>query len=137
MRDLEKEGEKLSDFLVMPIKDALGRDCGRDYSEDIATIRDILDATLARRSIFLGSVDLQKLTLQQVTHIHAYEMDASVAHRWIGELFAVMCKTHLHVGCNVFEIQTQKDDLQSFQDTAKVCVWPVKMMALKATNFVR
>lgn len=121
MKDLEKEGEKLSDILAMPIKDALGRDCGTDYSDDIATIRDILDATLARRGIFLGSVDLQKLTLEQVTHIHAYELDAMVAHRWIGELFAVMCKTHLHVGCNVYEIQTQKDDLQSFQDTAKVC----------------
>lgn len=120
MRDLEKEGEKLSDILAMPIKDALGRDCGRDYSDDIATIRDILDATLARRTIFLGSVELQKLTLRQMTHIHAYELDAVVAHRWIEELFAVMCKTHLHVGCNKFEIQVQKEDLQSFQDTAKV-----------------
>lgn len=120
MRDLEKEGEKLSDILTMPVKDALGRDCGTDYSEDIATIREILDATLARRRIFLSSVVLQKLRLEQVTHIHAYEQDATVAHRWIGELFAVMCKTHLHVGCNVFEIQTQKDDLQTFIDTAKV-----------------
>lgn len=105
----------------MPIKDALGRDCGIDYNDHIVTIRDILDATIARRNIFVDSVELQKLTLEQVTHIHTYEQDAAVALQWIDDLFAVMHKMHLHVGCNVYEIQMQKEELQTFQETAKVC----------------
>lgn len=120
IKELEKEGEKLSDVLSMPVKDALGRDIGIDYTDDISTIRDILDATIARRNIFIDSVELQKLTLEQVTHIHTYENDASVAIQWIDDLYTVMIKTHSHVGCNVYEIQMQKEELQTFQETAKV-----------------
>lgn len=119
-KELEREGEKLSDMLSMPVKDALGRDMGVDYSEDIGNIRDILDATIARRNIFVDSVELQKLTLEQIAHIHAYEKDAAVAIKWIDDLYNVMIKSHSHVGCNVYEIQTQKDELQAFQETAKV-----------------
>lgn len=119
----------------MPIKDALGRDCGVDYNDDIVTIRDILDATIARRNIFVDSVELQKLTLEQVTHIHTYEQDAAVALQWIEDLFAVMHKTHLHVGCNVYEIQAQKEELQTFQETAKVCGgWVVLNGLIKSTH---
>lgn len=120
IKELEKEGEKLSDVLSMPVKDALGRDIGIDYTDDIATIRDILDATIARRNIFIDSVELQKLTLEQVTHIHTYENDAAVSIQWIDDLYTVMIKTHSHVGCNVYEIQMQKEELQTFQETAKV-----------------
>lgn len=31
-----------------------------------------------------------------------------------------MLKSHTHVGCNVSEIQNQKDEHQAFQDTGKV-----------------
>lgn len=31
-----------------------------------------------------------------------------------------MLKSHTHIGCNVSEIQNQKDEHQAFQDTAKV-----------------
>lgn len=119
-RELVKEGEKLSDMLSMPIKDALGREIPVDYMEDIINIRDILDATTARRNIFSDSVELQKLTLEQVTHIYEYEKDVRQAIRWIDELFGVMLKDHGHVGCTVYEIQTQKDEHQLFQETAKV-----------------
>lgn len=117
---MEKEGERLSDVLSMPVKDALGRDIGADYTDDIATIRDILDATIARRNIFIDSVELQKLTLEQVTHAHTYELDATVAIKWLDDLYAVMLRQHLHVGSNVYEIQMQKEELQTFQETAKV-----------------
>lgn len=76
MQELIKEGEKLSDILSMPVKDALGRDVQVDYGEDIVNIRDILDATNARKNIFNDSVELQKLTLKQVALIYAYENDA-------------------------------------------------------------
>ena len=36
------------------------------------------------------------------------------------ELYKVMLKSHTHIGCNVSEIQNQKDEHQAFQDTAKV-----------------
>lgn len=39
---------------------------------------------------------------------------------WLNELFQVMLKTHSHVGCDVSEIQFQKEELQTFQETAKV-----------------
>lgn len=120
VKELEKEGEKLSDILSMPIKDVLGRDTGIEYSEDIVIIRDILEETISRRSIFIESVDLQILTLEQVTHIYAYESDAEMAIKWIDDLYNVMIKTHSHVGCNVFEIQIQKQDLQTIQETSKV-----------------
>lgn len=115
-----KEGEKLSDMLSMPVKDALGRELTLDYSEDIVNIRDTLDATNARKNIFSDSVELQKLTLEQVTHIDAYEKDAMQAIEWLDELFSVMLKDHGYVGISIYEIQTQKDDHQAFQETAKV-----------------
>ncbi|XP_012157096.1 SEC14 domain and spectrin repeat-containing protein 1-B isoform X2 [Ceratitis capitata] len=118
-RELVKEGEKLSDVLAMPVKDALGRDLHIDYSDDICNVRDILDTTLARRNIFSDSVELQKLTLEQVTHIYTYEKDARMAIKWMEDLYNVMIKCHSHVGCNIHEIQVQKDELQIFQETGK------------------
>lgn len=82
-----KEGEKLSDILSMPIKDALGRDIDVDYSEDISNLREVLDAARTRFKIFSDSMDLQKLTLEQITHIHAYEKDAETAVKWVESKF--------------------------------------------------
>lgn len=135
-----KEGEKLSDILSMPIKDALGRDIDVDYSEDIANLREVLDAAKTRFKIFSDSLDIQKLTLEQITNIHSCEKDAETAIKWVESelhiasilelffsnrdvvagLYKVMLKSHTHVGCNVSEIQNQKDEHQAFQDTAKV-----------------
>lgn len=115
-----KDGEKLSDILSMPVKDALGRDLHIDYSDDICNVREILDTTLARRKIFSDSVELQKLTLEQLTHIYTYEQDARMAIKWLDDLYNVMIKCHSHVGCNIHEIQVQKDELQTFQETGKV-----------------
>lgn len=115
-----KEGEKLADILSMPVKDALGRDVSVNYENDIVNVHDILDATAARKNIFCDSLDLEKLTLEQVTHIHVYETDATQAVTWLDELYHVLLKAHVHVGCSVYEIQLQKDEHQSFQETAKV-----------------
>lgn len=118
--ELRREGEKLSDMLSMSVKDCLGREITVDYSEDIVNIRDVLDATLARKNIFSDSVELQKLTLKQVTHIDSYERDTVQAVRWLDELLRVMLRDHGHVGCTVYEVQRQKDEHLSFQETAKV-----------------
>jgi hypothetical protein len=107
-------------MLSMPIKDALGREIFVDYAEDIVNVRDILDATTARKNIFSDSVELQKLTLEQITHIYNYEKDVTQAIQWLDDLFQVLLKDHGHVGCTVYEIQTQKDEHQTFQETAKV-----------------
>lgn len=81
----------------MPIKDALGRDIDVDYSEDIANLREVLDAAKVRFKIFSDSLDLQKLTLEQITNIHSYETDAEIAIKWIeSEIF---CST-FHVTCH-------------------------------------
>ncbi|RZF40117.1 hypothetical protein LSTR_LSTR011245 [Laodelphax striatellus] len=116
---LVREGEKLSDLLSMPVKDALGRELQVCYEGDIVNVREILDMTTARRQLFRDSVEMQRLTLQQATFIHDYELDATQAVQWLDDLYRVMLSTHSHVGCNVFEIQMQKDEHQSFQDTAK------------------
>lgn len=138
-KELKKEGEKLSDMLSMPVKDALGRDVDVDYEEDIINIRDILDATTARRNIFCDSVELQKLTLEQVTYIATYEKDVSQAIQWLDDLFDVMVKEHGHVGCNVNEIQNQKDEHQAFQETAKVIMFQrfvLQLSKLSKTQFL-
>ncbi|XP_031789486.1 uncharacterized protein LOC100679567 isoform X4 [Nasonia vitripennis] len=118
-RELVKEGEKLSDILSMPVKDALCRDVQIDYGEDIINIQDILDATNARKNIFNDSVELQKLTLKQIALVHTYESDAEQAIRWLDDLFDVLVSSHVEIGCNVAEIQTQKQEHQSFQETAR------------------
>lgn len=118
--ELEKEGEKLSDLLSIPVKDVLGRDTGLDYSDEISMIRDILSETMNRRRIFFESVELQTLTFEQIIHIHSYERDASMASKWIDDLLVITIKTHSYVGCNIFEIQRQKQNLQKIQETAKV-----------------
>uniref|UniRef100_A0A182QBH8 SESTD1-like spectrin repeats region domain-containing protein n=1 Tax=Anopheles farauti TaxID=69004 RepID=A0A182QBH8_9DIPT len=118
-KEIIKEGEKLSDVLLMPVKDAVGRDIDVDYSEDISNVRDILDATRSRSRIFADSVELQKLTLDQITHIFKYERDARTAVKWMGDLHQVMVRSHAHVGATVREIQSQKDEHQTLQETAK------------------
>lgn len=107
-------------MLSMSIKDALGREVFVNYTEDIINIRDILDATTARKNIFCDSVELQKLTLEQVTHIDQYEKDVVQAIQWLNDLFDVLLRDHSHVGCTVYEIQSQKEEHQIFQETAKV-----------------
>lgn len=42
------------------------------------------------------------------------------AVQWIGDLFKVLIKSHVQIGCNVGEIQSQKDEHLSIQETAKV-----------------
>ncbi|XP_017138846.1 SEC14 domain and spectrin repeat-containing protein 1 [Drosophila miranda] len=118
-RELVREGEKLSDMLAMPVKDALGRDLQLDYSPDIARLRRQLDASRTRRQVCGQRLALQRLTLEQVTHIHAYEEDARRARDWLGELYAVLLQCHSHVGCNIHEIQLQKDELQGFEETGR------------------
>ncbi|XP_068142062.1 SEC14 domain and spectrin repeat-containing protein 1-B [Drosophila tropicalis] len=118
-RELVREGEKLSDMLAMPVKDALGRDLQLDYSNDIAQLRRQLDASRERRQLCGQRLALQRLTLEQVTHIHAYEEDARRALDWLGELYAVLLRCHSHVGCNIHEIQLQKDELQGFEETGR------------------
>lgn len=115
-----KEGEKLSDMLAMPVKDALGGELQLDYSTDIVNIRDIMDATMTRRNIFVDSLELQKLTLQQLIHIQSYEADLATTIKWLTDLFNVLVKSHLHVGSHNSELQHQKDELQTFLDTSKV-----------------
>ncbi|XP_043525685.1 uncharacterized protein LOC122536948 isoform X5 [Frieseomelitta varia] len=117
--ELVKEGEKLSDILSMPVKDALGRDVHVDYGEDIVNVRDILDATNARKNIFNDSVELQKLSLKQIALIYTYESDAKQAVKWLNDLYDVLLKNHMEIGCNAMEIQLQKEEHQSFQETAK------------------
>lgn len=104
----------------MPVKDALGRDVNVNYGEDISNIQDILDATNARKNIFNDSMELQKLTLKQIFLIHAYEKDAQQAVGWLSDLFGVLIQNHVEIGCNATEIQSQKKELQSFQETAQV-----------------
>ncbi|XP_034655450.1 SEC14 domain and spectrin repeat-containing protein 1-B-like isoform X5 [Drosophila subobscura] len=118
-RELVREGEKLSDMLAMPVKDALGRDLQLDYSPDIARLRRQLDASRTRHQVCGQRLALQRLTLEQVTHIHAYEEDARRARDWLGELYAVLLRCHSHVGCNIHEIQLQKDELQGFEETGR------------------
>lgn len=65
-------------------------------------------------------MELQKLTLQQITFIDRYEKDAEQAINWLGDILRVMLRDHGHVGCSVYEIQSQKDEHQAFQETAKV-----------------
>ncbi|KAL1117099.1 hypothetical protein AAG570_004427 [Ranatra chinensis] len=114
-----REGEKLSDLLAMPVKDALGREISVDYEADIVNVTEILDMTNARSELFRDSVELQMITLRQASHVYEYEKDAAQAIEWLEDLFQVMLKSHCEVGCNVQEIQQQKEEHQAFQETAK------------------
>ncbi|EDV96835.1 SEC14 domain and spectrin repeat-containing protein 1-B isoform X1 [Drosophila grimshawi] len=118
-RELVREGEKLSDMLAMPVKDALGRDLQLDYSNDIAQLRRQIDSSRERRQRCGQRLALQRLTLEQVTHIHGYEREVRCALQWLNELYAVLLRCHSHVGCNIHEIQLQKDELQGFEETGR------------------
>lgn len=101
-RELVKEGEKLSDILSMPVKDALGREVRVNYDEDIINVKDILDATNARKNIFNDSVELQKLSLKQIALIHMYESDAeqaSTTQKYDNKI--VIMKVIFFLGCQV------------------------------------
>ncbi|XP_050539080.1 SEC14 domain and spectrin repeat-containing protein 1-B [Daktulosphaira vitifoliae] len=118
-RNLIKEGEKLSDMLSMPVKNAMGVVLNIDYEADIVNVSEILEMTKARCQLFCDSVELQRLTLQQVSHVLNYEADASQAIQWLDDLYQVLLKLHCHIGSNADEIQIQKKEHQSFQEIAK------------------
>ncbi|KAK7590725.1 hypothetical protein V9T40_002338 [Parthenolecanium corni] len=118
-KELVREGEKLSDLLSIPVKDALGRELSVNYQNDIVNVQEILEMTIARKQLFKDSVELQKLTLQQVIHVQNYEKNALQAKEWLDELYNVLLKSHSHVGSSVHEIQLQKEEHQCFQETAK------------------
>ncbi|KAH0535742.1 hypothetical protein KQX54_018708 [Cotesia glomerata] len=119
LQDLIREGEKFSELMSMPVKNALGRDVKVEYAEDITNVTDILDATNARKNIFNDSVELQKLTLKQTISICTYETDADQSIKWLSDLFNVLIKNYTEVGCSVTEIQKQKDDLQNFEEISQ------------------
>lgn len=48
-----------------------------DYEADIVNVSEILEMTKARCQLFCDSVELQRLTLQQVSYVLNYETDAS------------------------------------------------------------
>lgn len=48
-----------------------------DYEADIVNVAEILEMTKARCQLFCDSVELQRLTLQQVSYVLNYETDAS------------------------------------------------------------
>lgn len=75
-RELVGDGEKLSDLLSMPVKDAFGTELPVDYRDDIANVREILEMTIARKQLFKDSVELHALTLRQLVHIRNYEKTA-------------------------------------------------------------
>ncbi|KAL1501727.1 hypothetical protein ABEB36_007003 [Hypothenemus hampei] len=135
-QEIKREGEKLSDMLSMPIKDSLGQEIKVDYSEDIVNIHDVIDATVARKNIFSDSVELQKLTLQQITLIDRYEKDAKQAIKWLEDILRAMLKDFGHVGCTVYEIQSQKEHHQIFQETAK-CTYNYGSQLLNASLQLR
>lgn len=93
----------------MPIKDALGRDIEVDYSEDIANLREVLDAAKARFKIFSDSLDIQKLTLEQITNIHACEKDAETAIKWVeSKSEFIWMKMHFSVLSNDYHDKVER-----------------------------
>lgn len=115
-----KEGEKLTDLLSMPIKDAFGHHIELDYSKDIAHVRTTLENAKMHRVTFIRNIDNQTMTLERVNYISQYEKDAMTALKWLDDLHNVITVTHSLVGCSIYEIQNQKEELQSIQETAKV-----------------
>lgn len=61
----------------MPVKSAMGVVLNVDYEADIVNVSEILEMTKARCQLFCDSVELQRLTLQQVSYVLNYETDAS------------------------------------------------------------
>ncbi|KAJ1525039.1 hypothetical protein ONE63_009885 [Megalurothrips usitatus] len=114
-----RQGEKLSDLLSMPVKDALGREVSVDYEAHIGHVAALLEAVRARQALFSDSVTVRRLTLQQAGHVRAYEQDAAQAVRWLGELLRALLGSHAHVGCTPQEIQQQKAEQQALQETAR------------------
>lgn len=114
-----RQGEKLSDLLSMPVKDALGREVAVDYGAHIGHVTALLEAVRGRQTLFSDSVNMRRLTLQQAAHVRAYEQDAAQAVRWLGELLRALLAAHAHVGCTPHEIQQQKAEQQALQETAR------------------
>ncbi|KAE8746088.1 hypothetical protein FOCC_FOCC007212, partial [Frankliniella occidentalis] len=126
-----RQGEKLSDLLSMPVKDALGREVSVDYGGHIGHVTALLEAVRGRQTLFSDTVNMRRLTLQQAAHVRAYEQDASQAVRWLGELQRALLASHAHVGCTAGEIQAQKAEQQSLQETARAThQYGVQLLAL-------
>jgi hypothetical protein len=56
-KELVREGEKLSDLLSMPVKDALGRELDVDYTSDIINVREV-----GLPTVFSKPIDITNIT---------------------------------------------------------------------------
>ena len=48
-----------------------------DYGPDITNISEILEMSRARSELFRDNVELQRITLQQASHVYTYENDGA------------------------------------------------------------
>ncbi|XP_049784509.1 titin isoform X1 [Schistocerca cancellata] len=115
-RECVREGERLSDLLVMPVKDALGRHLAVERAADTARAQRLLQQVCARAAALRERVARHRLLLRQAALVRCYEADAAQAAAWLRQLGAAMRD---QVGCSVAEIQRQKEQHQDFQHTAK------------------
>lgn len=57
------------------------------------------------------------------------------AIKWLNELYAVLMKSHSHIGSTVREILSQKEEHERFQETAKVGITTSRPMPDTSYNY--
>ncbi|KAG5320938.1 SES1B protein, partial [Acromyrmex heyeri] len=72
---------------------------------------------MGNRNYNFSQASIKLLTLEKSQTILG--KGDSLAVKWLNDLFNVLLRNHMEVGCNVKEIQLQKEEHQSFQETAK------------------
>ncbi|KAL6255449.1 hypothetical protein P5V15_013784 [Pogonomyrmex californicus] len=73
---------------------------------------------MGNRNSNFSQASIKLLTLEKnQTVLDSLERELAV--KWLNDLFNVLLRNHMEVGCNVKEIQLQKEEHQSFQETAK------------------
>jgi len=118
--DVESEAQRLLDLLVLPPRDAVGRELqGYDHRRERQHVQFLLRRVQDGQGRLQHAWSMERLRLRRIIEISTCERDSQQALAWLGDLCNVMKTSRGRVGCNSAEVQILKQQQSKFQETAR------------------
>ncbi|KAK4037026.1 hypothetical protein OUZ56_029070 [Daphnia magna] len=118
--EVESEAQRLLDLLVLPPRDAVGRELqGYDHRRERQHVQFFLRRVQDGQGRLQHAWSMERLRLRRIIEISTCERDSQQALAWLGDLCNVMKTSRGRVGCNQTEVQVLKQQQSKFQETAR------------------
>lgn len=118
--EVESEAQRLLDLLVLPPRDAVGRELqGYDHRRERQHVQFLLRRVQDGQGRLQHAWSMERLRLRRIIEISTCEKDSQQALAWLGDLCNVMRTARGRVGCTLNDVQVLKQQQQKFQETAR------------------